>query len=160
VARVLAGLDAQNGALPSRIFLSRRDTRVLENEAEVADWLGARGFTKLYPEDFSAADQLRLFRQAEVIVAVHGAGLAPLLYASVSDRPRHLVELLPCGHMTDVYRVMAHQTGWSWAGVRGRLKPEYVKPAYAFHAEFKQFSLDSFEVDIRALDEAFALAGL
>jgi capsular polysaccharide biosynthesis protein len=144
--------------LPRRVFLSRRSTRALMNETEVAQWLGARGFETVYPEDLSPADQLRLFRCAEAIVAVHGAGLAPLLYCGSDAGPSHLLEILHAGHMTNVYRVMADQVGCAWIGVRGRLKPEYITPAYNFEAPFKTYSLDNFEVDIAALETAFDIA--
>ena len=56
--------------------------------------------------------------------------------------------------MTDFFRLMAQQVGVSWTGVRGRLKPEYVAPAYREQRVFKQFSLDNFEVDPVSLDRA------
>lgn len=143
--------------LPRRVFLSRRDTRTLENEAEVAAFLGQRGYVKIYPEDLSVADQFRLFQEAENIVAVHGAGLAPLLYCPAGTVPKKLIELLPCGHMTDVFRVMAQQMGWGWIGVRGKIKPEHVLPAYRLDVPFKKYSLQSFEVDLKSLELAFDL---
>ena len=162
VRAALDRIDAEptDMALPARVFLSRRDTRALLNEAQVADWLAARSFITVYPEDFSPADQIRLFRQTEIMVAVHGAGLAPLLYTQYGGRLRQLVEILHAGHMTDVYRVMAHQVGCDWIGVRGRLKPEYIHPAYEFDQTFRAYSLDNFEVDLAALEEAFAIAGI
>lgn len=152
--------DSATDDLPARVFLSRRNTRAALNEQELADWLGARDFVKIYPEDLSPMDQIRLFRRAEAMVAIHGAGLAPLLYAQPGGRLRHLVEILHAGHMTNVYRVMAHQVGVDWIGVRGRLKPEYIQPAYDFSQIFKTYSLDNFEVDLRALQEAFDMTGL
>ena len=160
VTRALARVDALGDDFPENVFLSRRDTRNIENEDQVADWLAARGFEKIYPEDLSAAQQLRLFRHARRIVAVHGAGQAPLLYAHPGGRLEQMVEILPCGHMTDVYRVMAHQIGCKWIGVRGKLKPQYVQPAYNTQGIFKQFSLDSFEVDLTSLARAFEIAEL
>ena len=62
--------------------------------------------------------------------------------------------------MTNVYRIMAHQIGCNWIGVRGRLKPEYVAEAYDFSQPFKTHSLDNFEVDLSALEEAFGMAGI
>lgn len=152
--------DATSDSPPvgRRLFLSRRDTRTLSNEAEVAAYLAARGFVTVYPETLPVADQFRLFREAETIVAIHGAGLAPLLYIPPGGRLRQLVEILPCGHMTDVFRVMAQQVGVAWIGVRGRLKPAYVRPAYDFDTDFRAFSLDSFTVDISSLARAFELA--
>jgi hypothetical protein len=146
-------------ALPRRVFLSRKDTRVPQNGAEVSVWLAAHGYETVYAEDLPPADQFRLFRQAERMVAVHGAGLAPLLYCGPGAGPAELVEILPCGHVTDVYRAMAHQTGVRWIGVRGRLKPEYVRPAYDFSKRFTAFSLDGFEVDVAALEHAFEALG-
>lgn len=144
-------------ALPRRVFLSRKDTRVPQNGAEVSEWLAARGYETVYAEDLTAADQFRLFRQAESMVAVHGAGLAPLLYSGLGAGPAELVEILPCGHVTDVYRVIAQVAGCRWIGIRGRAKPEYLYHSYEFDKDFKMFSLDSFEIDLAALEEAMVL---
>ena len=150
---------AQHGPpLPARAFISRRTTRGIRNSPEVEAWLSDRGFETVYPEDLSAADQMRLFRQADEIVAIHGAALAPLLYRPPEGRLKRLVEILPVGHMTDVYRVMAEQVGCGWIGVRGRIEPAHVAPAYRFDRAFRSFSLDDFEVDIASLARAFALS--
>ncbi|SDN58823.1 Protein of unknown function [Lutimaribacter pacificus] len=143
--------DSQGTVLPARAFLSRRKTRVLENEPEIESLLAERGFTRLYPEDLSVADQFRLFEETEEIVAIHGAALAPLLYRSGQSRLERLIELFPCGHMTDVYRVMSHQVGCRWLGVRGRIKPEHVAGAYDLEKPFVKYSLQSFAVDPRSL---------
>ena len=112
--------------LPRRAFLSRRGTRTLANEAEVIDFLGEGGFVPLYVEDLAAEDQVALFHEAETIVAIHGAALGPLLYRSAASRLGAVVELMPCGHMSPMYRVVAWQVGCRWSGVRGRLKPELL----------------------------------
>lgn len=160
VRDTLARIDADTATadLPRRVFLSRRKTRALTNEAEVAAWLGARGFVTVYPEDMSPEDQMRLFRRAETMVAVHGAGLAPLLYCQPGAGPSHLVEILHAGHMTNVFRAIAAQVGCNWIGVRGRLKPKYIKPAYDLKTPFRKYSLDTFEADITALERAFEVA--
>ncbi|WP_417243682.1 glycosyltransferase family 61 protein [Celeribacter sp.] len=140
--------------LPDKAFVSRRATRTLENEAEVSQFLRTKGFVTLYVEDLSAADQFRLFNTAREVVAIHGAGLAPLLYTHAKTRPARLIELMPCGHMTDVYRVMATQLGIRWTGVRGRIKPDYIAPAYDLSQPFLAHSLDSFNIDLAALARA------
>lgn len=145
-------------ALPRRPFLARRDTRKIANMAEIEACLSNRGYETVYAEDYSAADQFRLFREAEAMVAIHGAGMAPLLYVPRGGRLRQLVEILPIGHMTDVYRVMAEQVGVFWTGVRGRIKPDYVEAAYRLEERFNAFSLDSFEVDVVALEQALDFA--
>lgn len=142
--------------LPSHLFLARRKQRAISNQHEVEALLHPLGFTTVYAEDLQVADQFRLFNTAQQIVAVHGAGLAPLLYRHPHSPLSHLVEIMPCGHMADLFRLMAQQVGVSWTGVRGRIKPEYVVPAYQNQGMFKKFSLDNFEVDPVALERALA----
>ena len=151
---LLSEIEAE---LPRRVFLSRRKTRALKNEAEVQEFLAPLGFETVYPEDLRVGDQFRLFNTAERIVAIHGAGLAPLLYRRQNSALRALVEILPCGHMTDYYRVMADQVGVPWVGVRGRIKAAYVAPAYALKKRFRRYSLDNFEVDVASIERAVSL---
>lgn len=147
--------DGPADHLPRHVFLARRGTRHVTNQPEIEALLARTGHVTIFPEDLSPADQFRLFNTAETIVAVHGAGLAPLLYRHPDAPLRHLVEILPCGHMTDFYRLMAQQVGCRWTGVRGRLKPEYVRPAYRLDARiYREHSLDGFEVDPVALERA------
>jgi capsular polysaccharide biosynthesis protein len=79
-----------------RIFISRRKTgtRTLANEGQLEKLLHAKGFETHFMEQYSLATQARLIREAEVIVATHGAGLANLMFA----RPRtHVIEIVPAG---------------------------------------------------------------
>ncbi|MFC3169180.1 glycosyltransferase family 61 protein [Paracoccus fontiphilus] len=142
------------GLEPKRIFLARRKQRAISNQAQIEALLHPLGYSTVYPEDLPISDQFRLFNTAEQIVAVHGAGLAPLLYRHLESPLRYLVEILPCGHMTDFFRLMAQQVGCSWIGVRGRLKPEYIQCSYKRQGIFNQYSLDSFEVDPVSLERA------
>jgi capsular polysaccharide biosynthesis protein len=62
---------------PRRIFVSRLASRHrrLRNEREVQAVASARGFAVVQPETMPVADQIRLFRGAEVVLGVFGAGL-------------------------------------------------------------------------------------
>lgn len=152
---ILDRLASCEGAdLPVRVFLARRKERAISNQSEIEALLHPRGYVTVYPEDLPVADQFRLFNQAKSIVAVHGAGLGPLLYRHPSSALRQLVEILPCGHMTDFFRLMAQQVDCPWIGVRGRLKPEYIRPAYEAGGVYKAHSLDNFEVDPVSLERA------
>ena len=73
-------------ALSPRVFVSRRQAlaRRIANEEEVMRVLAPLGFAACALEEMSFADQVRLFAQAEVIVAPHGAGLMNLAFA---ERP-------------------------------------------------------------------------
>ena len=150
----------QDQTLGSRIFLARRKTRQLSNQAAIEALLAKRGFVTIYPEDLPAAAQFGLFNNVESIVAIHGAGLAPLLYRHPDTPLKHLVEILPCGHMTDFYRMMAQQVACAWIGVRGQLKAKYIKQAYSDRQMFTDYSLDNFAVDPISLERALNQIGV
>lgn len=148
-----AGID-----LPEKVFLTRKGQRALSNQAEVEAMLTARGFVPILPESLPVEDQFRLFSAAREMVSLSGACLAPLLYMNAPEHgPERLIELQPCGHMSTVYREMAHLVGAQFVGVRGRIKPEYVRPAYQLDIPFRKFSQDNFHIDIDALEIAFTL---
>ncbi|WP_372922051.1 glycosyltransferase family 61 protein [Roseovarius sp.] len=141
--------------LPKRVFISRRDSRRLINEGEVADHLTTLGYVKIYAEDLSVIDQFRVFDTAEEIVAIHGAGLAPLLYRPDRTRALSIMELFPPGHVTFVWRVLAHQTGCHWIGIRGHLRKEHIEGLYDLTRPFTRYSLQDFTIDTASIDEAF-----
>jgi capsular polysaccharide biosynthesis protein len=72
--------DGDPDDYPKRIYLDRRGApgRILVNEAEVIAKLAPLGFVPIAAERWSLPDQIRLFRNAEAIVAPHGAGLTNL----------------------------------------------------------------------------------
>ena len=76
-----------------RLFVSRRNVgrRHLLNERDVEAFLAARGFETCYPEQLSLAEQIRLFREARIVVAPHGSALVNLLFGN----KLRLLELFP-----------------------------------------------------------------
>ena len=92
------------------IFLRRGDTRtrVVKGEAELAEKLSSIGFVNFEARWDNISDQIMAFQNAKVVVAVHGAGMANILWAK---RGTLLIEL------------MAHNarktTGLHWASCVG-----------------------------------------
>jgi hypothetical protein len=142
--------------LPAKVFLSRRGTRSLTNEAEIEQLLAARGFVKVYAENLSVPQQFALLRQADEIVAIHGAGLAPLQYRSSSKQAVRLVELAPAGIVTRWFGIMCEQVGGKYIAVRGRLKAEYVEGLYAAEP-FLRYCDDNFEADPKSVEVALEM---
>lgn len=66
-----------------RLYLHRAPGgwRWVENGDEVCEFLKSRGFEIVRPEAMSFPDQVRLFASASLIVGMHGAGLANILFA-------------------------------------------------------------------------------
>jgi len=139
---------------PKKLFISRRDYRTISNEAEVEAALP--GFTKVYTEDLSAAEQFALFQNATHVVAVHGAGLAPMQYRPRSAPPLRLVEIAPAGMVTRWFAIMCDQIGGRYIQVRGRFKPEYIHDLYGSEPYVK-YTNDSFEVDPKSLKIALEM---
>jgi hypothetical protein len=93
--RLLAGLHADGPVTkPRRIFISRRKTgtRTLADEPSVEQLLHAHGFETHAMEDYPLAKQARLVREAEIVVATHGAGLANLIFARPGTQ---VIEFVP-----------------------------------------------------------------
>lgn len=66
-----------------RIYVSRKLTtarRVINEEAVVAI-LKEFGFQPVYPEQMPLGEQIKLFRESNVIVGPHGAGLANIVFS-------------------------------------------------------------------------------
>lgn len=146
--------------LPKKIFVTRNKRRAVSNQDEIEALLAVRGFVPILPEALPPEDQFRLYLNADEVVAVSGASLAPLLYTLPPGQgPSRLIELQPCGHMSSVYREMTELVGSRWGGVRGRIRPEYIRPAYAFDRPFRKFSQDAFEVDPESLALIFDMTG-
>ena len=97
--------DRVGKRVPGRkIYISRRNAgrRRILNDAELESMLTARGFEMVTLGSQSIYEQARIFAEADVIVAQHGAALTNLLYASPGAK---VVEIFPFpGHDEIHYR--------------------------------------------------------
>ena len=65
-----------------RIYAARSKDfpRNLLNEAEIEEWLQQEGFEKVYFEQMTLLEQVRLMRETEVLLAVHGANMTNIIF--------------------------------------------------------------------------------
>jgi capsular polysaccharide biosynthesis protein len=82
VEKIISGLGLQSCEASRMIYVARTDTagRTLRNEAEIIQRLEAMGFEIFIGSQHSVAEQVKVFREARLIVAPHGAGLTNLLF--------------------------------------------------------------------------------
>jgi hypothetical protein len=75
-------LPAPESGGAKRLFVSRAGIgrRRLLNEAALEAGLAERGFSIIHPEKLSLAEQAALFRDAELVVGVHGSALTNLVW--------------------------------------------------------------------------------
>lgn len=91
-----------------RIYITRGRARVrrVTNEEAVLERLRPLGFRPYLLEDLPFAEQVRLFHDAEMVIAPHGAGLANLLFSG----PIPVVEFV-CRALSPVYFFLALALG-------------------------------------------------
>ena len=100
------------------LFVSRGDAplRRLKNEAELITDLLDLGFEYFVPKSNDHRSQIEAFRSARIVVAVHGAGLANLLFCQPGTL---VVELFPAKQVNSIYRWLALQLGLRYCAVVG-----------------------------------------
>lgn len=91
--RAVLGIETAAPAGGKRLFVLRNgaSTRCLLNQDEIAGMLAARfGFEAIDPGALTLDQQVAAFRDAQIVVGPHGAGLTDVVFAA---RPAVMVEL-------------------------------------------------------------------
>jgi capsular polysaccharide biosynthesis protein len=103
-------LQSPDSVTGERIYISRAAARRrrVTNEAEVATTLKAHSFTEVRLEELNWREQISVFRQAKLIVAPHGAGLANLIFC---QRGTRVIELFSRSYLNGCF--------WQLAALRG-----------------------------------------
>jgi hypothetical protein len=97
-----------------RIFVPRRGTRAIENGAEIERISQEMGL-ELY--DFTKVDdEFAYFREAELVVGAHGAGLTNI---AVCQPGTKVLELVPSDHVYPYYYSLAEAAGFDYACLVG-----------------------------------------
>ncbi|MEM1444657.1 MAG: glycosyltransferase 61 family protein [Planctomycetota bacterium] len=109
---------------PAKAFIPRRGSRELLNHDEVESVLSDRGFQTVYFEKRSLREQWSILRNAETIVATHGAALGNLVFAA--QQPR-VVELFGPGYVVDCYRHLTAALSGRWSAAIGRITADVVQ---------------------------------
>jgi capsular polysaccharide biosynthesis protein len=113
---------------PKKIFCSRRvQRRACRNAPEVEALFAARGFTVIFPEDFSIGEQARIFREADVVAGFAGSGMLNLMF---TEAPVHAIALAPESYAARneylVCSVLGHRLDMVWSQPTGRDESGYV----------------------------------
>lgn len=89
-----------------RIYIARPKGagRQIINEEEVLEVLSPLGFVSYTPEEMSFSEEVRLFSQAEAIVATHGSGLINMLF---SRKKPVIIDLFSSWYSPTFFRLSA-----------------------------------------------------
>jgi capsular polysaccharide biosynthesis protein len=104
--------------LPKRIVVSREkaSSRCLLQGDLLCDLLAPFGFTKVLLEDFSLADQARLFHSATTIIMPTGGGLANLAFCKPGTQ---VVELFDPAYLPTFSMVLSQEVGLEYHALVG-----------------------------------------
>lgn len=114
---------------PARIFCSRRrDKRACQNTPLVEEFFTARGYTVVYPEDFSIAEQVGLFRGAERAAGFAGSAMFTLMFCPT---PKPVLLLSPETYTARnehlIAALLGHRVDTVWCrSVRAGMQAPYV----------------------------------
>ncbi|HAO10301.1 MAG TPA: hypothetical protein DCQ51_03750 [Planktothrix sp. UBA8407] len=109
---------------PEKVFISRKGKRCLINESEIEQILKDYGFQKFYYEDIPIHKQWSVTKNAKVIVALHGAAMASIVFNH--NNPK-LIELFNPGYVTDKYRHTVAAIGGQWCGITGQMTENLIR---------------------------------
>ncbi len=111
-----------------RIYLSRRSAkrRRILNEAALVSFLKSYGFIEVQTDHMSVLDQVRLFNNAEIVVAPHGAGLTNLVFCQPQTK---VVELFSPQYVNGCFWTLCEQVGLCYYYLigEGSPPPEYYE---------------------------------
>jgi hypothetical protein len=154
--------DFAVGGGPEKIFVSRKRSRTISNEDEIAELLAGRGYRRVYFEldELPVREQWRIMAGAREIVGIHGAGLTSVVFNKhglarpPGDRSGlRLVELFGAGYFVKFTRALMANMNGHWCGVRGEITPELVRDLDQ-RGRARSHQASSFHVDPEALELA------
>jgi capsular polysaccharide biosynthesis protein len=150
IAAFRAGLDRIEDVAPhpdakKRIYVSRKSaaTRQLVNEEELLSMLESEfEFHPILNEDYTIIDQVAIYRDADIVIGPHGAGLTNTLFA---ESPSLLAEMFSQVQQP-FYQTLAQAMGIRYLGVPGTPARPDNDPTRADNAPFR--------VDVSGVREA------
>ena len=86
-------------------------TRGIANEPEVIEFFQKRGWAILDPEGMAMPQKVQLFRRAQAVCALHGAGLTHLVWSEPGCR---VLELCAKNYLNGAYEGLALERGLNY----------------------------------------------
>ena len=78
----------KNLSIPKKLFISRKkaSSRHIVNEKEVLKIISKYGYQSILLENYNAIQQANIFNRAKEIIAVHGSGLANIIFCKTNTK--------------------------------------------------------------------------
>ena len=106
------------------VYIQRRGNRAIENEAELLEGLRSIGSWKIVRlEEHAVIEQATLFHNAKMIVALHGAGLANLIYCKPKTT---VVEITNPAFPSPLYYQISSLFHLKYYPIMGKVKAGFI----------------------------------
>ena len=117
--RVMPVADRVPRSAHERIYISRQrgSKRRLHEAAGVEALLAELGFHTVFPEEHSVAEQIRLFRDARLVLGIHGSGLSNIVFSAPGTA---VVEIFEPVQTPTHYWFLSRRLGLRYRGLIGR----------------------------------------
>ena len=114
-------LSDETPATGNRIYISRKGSRVIDNEEEVVALLIKFDFTIIEDKERSVEEQIHIYRNASFIIGPHGASFANIIWC----RPgTHLYELFSTSWSPDYFLYLAMINQMKYAAYKDDTHPD------------------------------------
>ncbi len=140
-----------------KVFISRKSSRCLTNEAELIEVLEGQGYSTHYFESIPLEEQWATVRDASSIVSIHGAALGYLCSKGLNGDDYSLVEIMSPGLVADIFRKTTAALGGRYIACRGQLSSEFVKHVDESE-DFRSQEAADFVLHPDALERALTLS--
>lgn len=134
--------DEEKNTLPRRIFISRKVFRTIINEYQVFELLKNFNFQRIYLEELAVKDQAKLFANADIIVAIHGAGLTNLVFC---DKKTCVIELYPPSYVNRCFLGISQQIGINHIMIMGDQTGLSEIDIKYYHFQMGKYALEELE---------------
>ena len=114
---LLAGDIADSSPINIYISRSKASQRKILNEDEVFEFLSEKNFHRVYLEELLLKDQIKLFKNARMIIAPHGSGLTNIVFSNSGTK---LVEIFSPTYMEPCYWRLANALELDYSYILGR----------------------------------------
>ena len=151
--------DAPEREYPEKIFASRRPARLkrrCHNTEELENRFRDRGFTIVYPEDYSMAEQAMIFDQAAVIAGFAGSGLFTMMF---SERPKPVIMISSTSYTARNEYLIASAIGHDLTVIYSIPDIHHPQGGWTNEAFQSPFTFD-FEKEGRYLDQVLSRLSL
>jgi hypothetical protein len=104
-----------------KLYISRSHApkRKISNESATMDVLDKYKIERVYPERYSLLEQILMFKQSDLIIGPHGAGLTNMVWANDTT----VIEIHN-RYIRDHYQILSRNLGHRYIPVKGKSKHE------------------------------------